>query len=91
MEFYTRAILRQPGRHFVNALAQDPHHKKPDYEKALAEFKKYAKTLENMGLQVIICDPDENFPDGNFVEDTYLILDKKMIIELNPGRTFSSG
>ncbi len=91
MKFFTRAILRQPGKNFVNAIAQDPDHEKPDYEKALAEFRKYAKTLENMGVQVSICDPDEHFPDGNFVEDTHLILGDKMIIELNPGASSRAG
>ena len=62
MKFFTRAILRQPGKNFVNAIAQDPNHEKPDYEKAIAEYKNYAKTLVNMGLQVSICEPDENFP-----------------------------
>lgn len=85
MNFFTQAILRQPCKNFVNAIAQDPNHEKPDYEKTIIEYKNYAETLEKMGLQVIICDPDERFPDGNFVEDTHLVLGKKMIIELNPG------
>ena len=85
MDSYKRAIIRKPGKNFVNALSQNPNHEKPDYAKALEEFHHYANTLEQMGLEVCICDPDESFTDGNFVEDTHLILDKTMIIELNPG------
>lgn len=85
MKFFKLAIMRQPGKNFVNAIAQDPNHEKPDYEKTVAEYKNYARALENTGVKVSICEPDENFPDGNFVEDTHLVLGKKMIIELNPG------
>jgi dimethylargininase len=85
MKFFTKAIVRQPAKSFINAIAQDPHHIKPNYDKTIAEYEQYIKTLENMGLQITICDPNENFPDGNFVEDTHLILSDKMIIELNPG------
>jgi dimethylargininase len=91
MKFFSRAILRKPGKSFINAIAQDPHHQKPDYEKALAEYMNYAKTLEKMNLDVSICEPDENFPDGNFVEDTHLIVGDKIIIELNPGAPSRAG
>lgn len=79
-----RAILRKPGKSFINAIAQDPNHQQPDYHKTIEEYKKYAETLEKMGLEVNICEPDEKFADGNFVEDSFLILDE-IIIELNPG------
>lgn len=91
MKFFKRAILRKPGKNFVNAIAQDPAHEKPDYAKTLEEYMKYAKTLQVMGLDVSICDADENFPDGNFVEDTHLILSDKLIIELNPGAPSRAG
>lgn len=85
MKFFTRGILREPGKSFINAIAQDPDHVKPDYEKAMAEYHEYAKTLQKIGIITTICPADENFPDGNFVEDTYFILGDKLIIELNPG------
>ena len=91
MKLFTRAILRKPGKSFVNAIAQDPHHEKPDYEKTMTEYLHYADTLRKMGLDLIICEADENFPDGNFVEDTYLILGKKVKIELNPGTPTRAG
>jgi len=91
MKFAEHAFMRQPGKNFVNALAQDPGHKKPDYEKMMVEYSAYAETLKQMGLQVSICAPDEDYPDGNFVEDTHLILGREMIIELNPGAPSRAG
>lgn len=45
MKLFTRAILRKPGINFVNALAQDPNHQKPDYKEAMAEYMNYANTF----------------------------------------------
>ncbi len=78
------AILRKPAKSFVNAIAQDENHPKPDYEKAASEHSSYAKALQKMGIATFICPPSENFPDGNFVEDPYFVIDE-CIIELNPG------
>lgn len=85
------AILRKPGINFVNALTQQRNSVKPDYHQALIEHAQYAATLEKMGVTVNVCEPDESFPDGNFVEDTHLILDGKIIIELNPGASSRAG
>lgn len=83
--FFEYVVLRKPGKNFVHALSQDPLREKPSYEKTMQEYKQYVDTLKNLGVDTYLCEPDENFPDGNFVEDTYLVLDKKCIIELNPG------
>jgi len=92
MRVFTRAVLRKPGRNFVDAIAQNPHHEKPDYDKAMVEYMNYAEILrEKMGVAVIMCEPDKRFPDGNFVEDTHLVLDRKVIIELNPGAPSRAG
>jgi dimethylargininase len=90
MRIYNHALLRKPGKNFIHALAQDPHHAKPDYAKALDEFTHYAQTLEVMGLNLTICEADDRFPDGNFVEDTHLIL-RNVVLELNPGAPSRAG
>lgn len=91
MRTFTKAILRKPPKSFVNALAQNPHHTKPEYGKTLDEHFRYAKTLEKMGVRIKICESDERYPDSNFVEDTHLILGGKVIIELNPGAVTRAG
>ena len=56
----------------------------PDYELALIQHKNYIKALEESGLEVMVLDPDENFPDSCFVEDTCLVTPKCAVIT-NPG------
>lgn len=90
MKTATHVLLRKPGQNFVNAIAQDSNHAIPDYAKTLEEYHHYAATLQKMGLNLSICEADESYPDGNFVEDTHLILNE-MIIELNPGAESRAG
>lgn len=85
MRFFTRAVLRRPGSNFVDAISQSAVRQRPNYLKALAEHNQYAQAIKNTGIDVSVCEADEDFPDGMFVEDPFLILGKKMIIELNPG------
>ncbi len=91
MRTFTHAITRQPSRSFVNALSMHPNLPKPNYERALQEHTAYTHGLEAMGLNVIVCPADERFPDGNFVEDTFLILNRDLLIELNPGAKSRAG
>lgn len=84
MKFFTHAILREPGKSFVNALSQDSNRIKPDYYKMMQEYQVYVNTLREMGVATTVCPADENFPDGNFVEDPYFICGQ-FIIELRPG------
>lgn len=46
---------------------------KPDYERALHQHRDYIRALQNCGLEVIILEADENYPDSTFVEDTALL------------------
>jgi dimethylargininase len=85
MQLYSYALLRKPAKSFIYAIAQDPNHIKPDYEEMMEEYRKYAETLKLMDLDIFTCPADENYPDGNFVEDPYFVLGNKLIIELNPG------
>ena len=83
MKFF--ALLREPSKSVVNAIALDPNHSLPDYEKVMNEYREYIKALEKTGLSIKMCPADEAFPDGHFVEDPYFVLSNKLIIELNPG------
>jgi dimethylargininase len=56
----------------------------PDYEKALAQHADYVKALEECGLEVLVLDADEAYPDSTFVEDTALLTPACAIIT-NPG------
>lgn len=88
------AFLRRPAQSIVNGISQDPHRQKPDPAQFMQQYACYVDALARMGLSINMCEADERFPDGNFVEDTYLILDdenEKIMIELNPGAQSRSG
>lgn len=57
---------------------------KPDYKLALKQHKEYIQALKQCGLDVLILDPDEMFPDSTFIEDTCLITPQCVIIT-HPG------
>jgi len=57
---------------------------KPDYNLALKQHKDYIHALKKFGLNVIVLEPDENFPDSTFIEDACLITPRCAIIT-NPG------
>lgn len=88
------AFLRRPAESIVNGISQDPSRQKPDPTQFMQQYGHYVDALKSMGLSINICDADEKFPDGNFVEDTHLILDadgEKVMIELNPGAQSRAG
>ncbi len=56
----------------------------PDFEKALVQHAEYIKVLKECGLEVIVLEEDEKYPDSTFVEDTALLTSECAIIT-NPG------
>lgn len=79
-----RALMRKPGQNIINGLSMGGHAQKPDFEQALAEHQRYTDLLRELHIEVQVLDADPDFPDGLFVEDPYLVVDRH-IIELNPG------
>jgi dimethylargininase len=56
----------------------------PDTEKAREQHRTYVAALVDCGLEVIMLDPDERYPDSVFVEDTAVVTDRCAIVT-NPG------
>jgi len=56
----------------------------PNFEVAQRQHKKYIEALETCGVNVTVLEPDEDYPDSVFVEDTALITPECAIIT-NPG------
>jgi dimethylargininase len=56
----------------------------PDTEKAREQHRSYVAALEDCGLQVILLDSDERYPDSVFVEDTAVVTERCAIVT-NPG------
>ncbi|WP_457553457.1 dimethylarginine dimethylaminohydrolase family protein [Desulfobacula sp.] len=80
---FTQAIVKTPCQNMVNGISTASLGK-PDYNLALKQHKNYIQALKECGLNVIVLDPDENFPDSTFIEDACLITPRCAIIT-NPG------
>ena len=76
---FTKAIVREPGSNFGDGITTSSLGP-PDYEKALVQHAAYCDTLESCGLELIKLEPDPNFPDCHFVEDTAVVTDKVAVI-----------
>jgi len=86
---FTKAIVRTPGRSFINGLTS-ANLGFPDYDLVIEQHQNYIDALISCGLEVIVLPPDENFPDSTFVEDTALLTPSCAIIT-NPGATSRKG
>lgn len=86
---YTRAIVRRPGRNFSEGITASGLGK-PDFEKALQQHAAYCNALNSCGLELIVLEADERYPDGCFVEDTAIVTGEVAIIA-RPGASSRSG
>lgn len=83
MPQYTRAIVRRPGKNFADGITTS-NLGKPIFEKALDQHKAYCEALTKCGIDVIVLEADEKYPDGCFVEDTAVVT-KEVAIITRPG------
>lgn len=80
---FKNAIVRTPSQSMINGITS-AHLGRPDYAKALMQHQDYIEALYECGLEVLVLDADENFPDSTFVEDVALCTQECAIIT-NPG------
>ncbi len=80
---YSRAIVRKPCRNLHMGLTT-AHLGPPDYHLALRQHGEYVQALQKCGLEVLVLEADERFPDSTFVEDTAVLLPECAIMA-NPG------
>ena len=86
---FTKAIVRLPCPDMVHGITTASLGK-PDYEKALDQHAAYVEALRTCGLDVTVLEPDNDFPDSTFVEDTALLTPTLAIIT-NPGALSRNG
>ena len=65
-------------------------HSPIDYENAVKEHTTYVNTLKHLGLEVVVLEADESFPDCVFVEDPAVVCNGKALIT-NPGHPNRKG
>jgi dimethylargininase len=76
---FTKAIVKRPCKNFIHGLTS-AELGRPDYDKALDQHNNYIKALEDCGLDVLVLEADENYPDSVFVEDVALLTAKCAVI-----------
>jgi dimethylargininase len=80
---FIHAIVRRPGENFAQGLTTS-RLGTPSYELMIKQHDAYIKTLRALGLEVIVLDPQPDYPDAYFVEDTAVVTPDAAIIT-NPG------
>jgi dimethylargininase len=86
---FSRAIVKKISKSYVNGLTTSDLGI-PDYDKAVEQHDQYVEALKKCGLEVIVLEADENFPDSTFVEDTAVLTSNSAIIT-NPGAESRNG
>ena len=77
---FTNAIVRTPGRSIVKGISDSKTLGLPNYERAIIQHQSYIDSLKKCGLDVLILEPCEEYPDSTFVEDVALITPNCAII-----------
>ncbi len=88
-KMYSKAIVRRPGRNFANGITTS-NLGKPDYSIALQQHAAYCDVLVRCGVELIVLDADERYPDGCFVEDTAVVSNRVAVIS-RPGAASRRG
>jgi len=86
---FTHAILRKPGANFSQGLTTSTLGK-PLFSLIQKQHDAYIKTLEHLGLEVTVMDPQPDYPDAYFVEDTAVVTPEVAVITF-PGATSRQG
>jgi dimethylargininase len=80
-----QAIVRAPGKSYINCVSTHPLKETIDVEKAKSQHESFCRILKRIGLKVKELEPDEKYPDGCFVEDCAIIhKDIAVICNLKP-------
>ena len=87
---FTNAIVRTPGRSIVKGISDSKTLGLPNYERAIIQHQSYIDSLKKCGLDVLILEPCEEYPDSTFVEDVALITPNCAIIT-RPGASSRKG
>jgi dimethylargininase len=80
---FARAIVRDVPN-TISAGITTADLGQPDADKAREQLRSYLAALEACGLEVILLDPDERYPDSVFIEDTAVVTERCAIVT-NPG------
>ncbi len=75
-----RAVVRPPSSAFPRCISSHPLRNTIAVEKALKQHQTYCDTLRELGLELIVMNQEEKYPDSCFVEDTAVIHNGKALV-----------
>jgi dimethylargininase len=87
---FRTAIARTPASSFAQGITGATWVQPPDYTLICRQHQAYVDTLRHLGLDVRVLDPEPEFPDSYFVEDTAVILGDTAVIT-RPGAAARRG
>ena len=76
---FHHAIVRKPCRNVIHGLTAAGLGK-PDYAKAREQHAAYIAALQSCGLDVVVLEADERYPDSVFVEDPAIVTDRFAVV-----------
>ncbi len=71
---FVKAIVRKPNINFAAGVTSVSWEQKPDYELICNQHKTCIETLSSLGLEMVVLEPEPDFPDSYFIEDTAVML-----------------
>jgi len=80
---FTKAIVRRPSPSMIHGITSADLGV-PNFATALQQHQAYIEALEKIGLEVIILEANDAYPDACFVEDV-AVLTSDFAILTNPG------
>jgi dimethylargininase len=86
---FSEAIVRAPSENFADGLTSVDLGV-PVFETALVQHRAYCEALVRCGVSLIELEPDAEYPDSTFVEDTAILTDKSAVIT-RPGAPSRGG
>ena len=86
---FKHAIVRKPCKEMIHGLTTASMGI-PDYQEAMDQHAAYVEALRICGAEVLVLEPDSDFPDSVFVEDVALCTPEFAIVT-NPGAPSRNG
>jgi len=87
---FSHAITRKPCENFARGLTTTVSSEPAVYELMLKQHTAYLEALSTAGLEVIVLDPQPDYPDAHFVEDTAVVTSDVAVITI-PGADARQG
>lgn len=87
---FKHTIVRRPAKSMVEGITSAPELGRPDHALALKQHDAYIEALKACGVDVLVLDALEDYPDSCFIEDV-AVCTRACAILTNPGAASRNG